>query len=67
MNTNEGDREDMLIVMARWRAEAIERLPELRQTIASADSVLALWGELFDAFEAAYRKEPANESLIARI
>lgn len=53
--------------MARWRAEALERLPELRQVITSADDVMALWTELEPAFEKAYRTEPPDESLIARI
>jgi hypothetical protein len=30
-------------VMARWRAEALERLPELRKAIDSADEIMALW------------------------
>lgn len=53
--------------MARWRAEALDRLPELQQEIASADSIMALWSELLYAFEKAYRAEPRDESLIARI
>ena len=53
--------------MALWRAEAIERLPELRKTIESADSVMALWVELWLDFTKAYKQEPRNESLIARI
>lgn len=52
--------------MARWRAAAIERLPELRETIAEAESVMSLWIELFLTFEEAYR-EPRNDDLIARI
>jgi hypothetical protein len=39
----------------------------LRQAIDSAKDVMALWGELFFAFEEAYRTEPRDESLIARI
>jgi hypothetical protein len=53
--------------MARWRAEAIRRLPELRQVIVSANSVMALWIELFRAFRKAYEREPRDEALIARI
>lgn len=53
--------------MARWRAEAIERLPELRQVIAAADNVMALWIELVDSFHEAYRNEPRNDSRIGRI
>jgi hypothetical protein len=55
------------LIMARWRAEAIKRLPELQKVIASSDSVLALWAELFYAFEDAYRADLPDESLIARI
>jgi len=50
--------------MARWRAEAPKRLPELRDVITSADSVMALWFELQSAFEEAYRADPPDESLI---
>jgi hypothetical protein len=53
--------------MARWRAEAIERLPEFRDLIESSERVMALWIELLMAFESAYREEPQNESLITRI
>ncbi len=53
--------------MARWRAEALKRLPELRRTIESAGSIMALWIELLDVFEAAYRAEPRDEPTIARI
>lgn len=52
--------------MSRWRAAAIERLPELRRTIASADSVMALWIELGNEFQKAYR-DPRNDDLIRRI
>lgn len=54
-------------VMARWRAEALERLPELRDAITSADSVMALWSDVTHAFERAYRADPPDESLIGRI
>jgi len=53
--------------MARWRAEAPKRLPELRDVITSADSVMALWFELQSAFEEAYRADPPDESLIGCI
>ncbi len=39
---------------------------ELRETIAEAETVMSLWIELRDAFDAAYR-EPRNDDLIARI
>ncbi len=53
--------------MALWRREANERLPELKQEIDTADSVMSLWIEIGFAFEDAYRKEPRDEALIARI
>ena len=53
--------------MPRWRAAAIERLPELRGLVASADTVMALWIELHIKFEEAYRREPWNDDLIRRI
>lgn len=53
--------------MARWRAEALRRLPELRKTIAAANNVMALWIELTCAFEMAYKADPVDESLISRI
>ena len=52
--------------MPRWRAAAIQRLPELRDSIVSAESVLALWIELHMQFKDAYR-EPRNDDLIRRI
>jgi hypothetical protein len=51
--------------MARWRAAAIERLPEFQHVVAAADTVMALWIELGLEFEKAYRER--NESLIGRI
>jgi hypothetical protein len=52
--------------MAKWRKAAIDHLPDLRDTIAHADTLMALWIDLRLAFEKAYR-EPTNEDLIARI
>ena len=52
--------------MAKWRAEALKRFPELRETIDASWEVMALWIELEMAFEKAYR-EPRNNGLIARI
>jgi hypothetical protein len=52
--------------MARWRSAAVERFPELRGTIASAESVMSLWIELHLMFDDAYR-EPRNDDPIARI
>ncbi len=53
--------------MAKWRAKALEHLPDLRKAIASAEDVFALWSELSYAFERAYQMEPPDESLIGRI
>ena len=53
--------------MAKWRAEAIKRLPELRRVIAEAPEVMALWIDIQRAFEDAYKADPPNDSLIARI
>lgn len=53
--------------MAKWRAEALARLPELRKKIDAAENVLALWDEIRHAFERAYLEDPRNESLIARV
>ena len=50
----------------RWQSTAIERLPELRETIAKAWNIMSLWIELSLAFDNAYR-EPRNDDLIARI
>jgi hypothetical protein len=52
--------------MAKWRSAAIERLPELRDMISLADSVMALWIDLRLKFEDAYR-DPRNDDLIGRI
>ena len=52
--------------MARWRSAAIDRLPELREIIAKAETLMSLWIELHFAFDKAYR-EPRNDDLIARI
>ncbi len=41
----------------------MERLPELRKTIESADSVMALWIELSVDFHQTYEQKPTNESL----
>jgi hypothetical protein len=53
--------------MALWRAEALKRLPELRKAIDSSDTIMALWIELYIAFERAYERNPRDESLISRI
>jgi hypothetical protein len=52
--------------MAKWRAAATERLPELIDEINAAPNIMSLWIELHLHFKVAYR-EPQNESLIARI
>lgn len=53
--------------MAKWRAAAIERLPEQRELIAHAENVMALWTELLQLLEKAYDVEPRQEALIAGI
>jgi hypothetical protein len=53
--------------MAKWQAEALARLPELRKKIDTADCVMAFWNDLWHVFEDAYKAEPPNESLIARV
>jgi hypothetical protein len=52
--------------MSRWRSAAIERLPELRGIIASAENIMSLWIELKMVFQDAYR-DPRNDDLIERI
>jgi hypothetical protein len=52
--------------MALWRKAAIDRLPELREKVASAENVMSLWIELSLVFEEAYR-EPRDNDLIERI
>lgn len=52
--------------MARWRAEAIRLLPELRDDIQRSPTIVSLWCEVWFAFENAY-DEPRNEDLIRRI
>jgi hypothetical protein len=53
--------------MARWRAEALKRLPELRTAIDSAPEIMAFWIDAQYAFKRAYEKNPWDDSLIARI
>jgi hypothetical protein len=53
--------------MARWRAEALNRLPELREKIDSAQEIMAFWIDAFLAFRRAYERQPPDESLILRI
>jgi hypothetical protein len=53
--------------MALWRAEALQRLPELRQIIDSAHEIMALWINLHLEFVRACEKVPHDESLISRI
>jgi hypothetical protein len=53
--------------VSRWREVAIERLPELKEKIESAATVMALWDEIWFAFRDAYLQDPWNEPLIARV
>ncbi len=52
--------------MARWRKEAIDRLPELRGRIEQSPELMALWIELLLVFEKAYDIS-RNDGLIQRI
>jgi hypothetical protein len=54
-------------IMAKWRAEALERLPELREQIESAAEIMAFWIEASLAFQRAYECQPPDESLISRV
>ena len=53
--------------MARWRGEAIRRLPQLSRVIASAETLSGLWIDLLIAFEKAYRADPPNEPIISGV
>jgi hypothetical protein len=53
--------------MARWRGEAIRRLPRLSKVIASAECLSWLWIDLELAFAKAYRADPRDESIIAGV
>lgn len=50
--------------MSAWRREALQRLPECRKVIESADNPMALWIELLGECEDACRKQA--EDLIRR-
>jgi hypothetical protein len=49
-----------------WGKEAFNRFPDLIDRFDFVDSPYALWFELRDAFEQAY-KPPRNEDLISRV
>ena len=51
--------------MSAWRREALERLPECRESIVSARNSMALWIELLDECGRAFRQR--NEDLIRRL
>ena len=50
--------------MSAWRREALQRLPECRQVVESADNPMALWIELLGGCEDAYQKQ--DQDLIRR-
>lgn len=52
--------------MARWRAAAIERMPDLKSLVESSKTISELWVGLCDEFAIAYDK-PMNEDVIAQI
>jgi hypothetical protein len=53
--------------VARWRAAAIERIPELREVIASAENIFALWIDLSMGFARAYQRKSYDKALVAKI
>ncbi len=52
--------------MSRWRAIALEHLPDLRCTVETAPNVMALWIELLSEYQRA-REHPRNDDLARRI
>lgn len=52
--------------MSAWRREAIEKLPECRDLIQSAESVSAMWVDLWAEFVHAH-DEPINRDFIGRV
>jgi hypothetical protein len=50
-----------------WRRTAIERMPALRQDLATAENPYSLWIELRGEMNAAYKREPIDDALIAAI
>ena len=52
--------------MSAWKRVALEKLPEYRRHIDTADSPMALWIELRLKFEDVYRVKPLDEDLIRR-
>ena len=53
--------------MSEWRRRALEDFPEFRRSIDEADSLHGVFFELLPAIVDAYRKNPPDEKLIARI
>jgi hypothetical protein len=53
--------------MARWRAKAIELLPEMRNEIQAAETPMGLWIEVCAEFALAYKDEPRNDDFIRHV
>ena len=51
---------------AKWKEQALQVLPELKEEIEDAENPYRMWISIQDAFEDAYA-ESKNESLIRRI
>lgn len=52
--------------MSAWKRVALEKLPEYRHLIETADTPGQLWVRLSDAFLAAYEPEVLDDGLIRR-
>ena len=52
--------------MSAWKRVALEKLPEFRLHIETADSPMALWIELHMEFEAIYREASPDRNLVRR-
>ena len=50
-----------------WRAKALELFPEWEEMIGEEQNPIALWIDLFNQFDEAYRIEPINDDLVGRI
>jgi hypothetical protein len=56
------------IFVEDWLTKALEIFPELGEEIQRTEGgPIGLWSNLYFALEKAYREQPVNESLIARI
>ena len=53
--------------MSRWRRRALADIPDLRQVIEEAPTVMSLWIELYSALTAAYESKPPDEEQVRQI